>query len=144
MNSMKPFSQRGYTMIEALAAAAVVAIGASAAASLSASLTLQEEFARRVAVVRNYQENMAQVWQLGLSPNEVLAILPTAETNRNLTLALHGSASVLEQGPTVLAGPQAVTVETAICRAAVNISRAPQVQEAGSSHDLFVCRSTIR
>lgn len=55
----------GYTLIEVLAASTVVAIGMSAMVSLTGTLMLQEEMTWRVAVTRNYQENMGRLWQLG-------------------------------------------------------------------------------
>jgi prepilin-type N-terminal cleavage/methylation domain-containing protein len=136
---------QAYTLIEVLAAAAIVAIGATAAATLSASLGLQEEYARRVAVVRNHQENMAQLWQLGLGANEIAAIMPTKSGNRNLTAALHATPVVIEMGQTTLGtAPNTVILETALCRASVNVAQDPQAQQEGSPFELVVCRPAIR
>lgn len=132
--------KRGYTLIEVLAAAALVALASGAAASLSMSLGLQEEFARRVAVVRNYQENMAQLWQLGLKPAEFQAIMPTRASNRMLSESLFGTPSIIEQGMAVVGG---LTVETALCRGSVNVARNPNLQEEGSPFEMLLCRPSI-
>ena len=68
-----------YTLIEVLAAASIIAIGATAAISLSASSVLQEELAFRVAVTRSYQENMLRLWQLGLPRSQVFGLMPDQE-----------------------------------------------------------------
>jgi prepilin-type N-terminal cleavage/methylation domain-containing protein len=137
-------NKRGYTLIEVLAAAALVALASGAAASLATSLGLQEEFARRVAVVRNYQENMAQLWQLGLNPSEVSALMPASSgsslTNRALKESIFGAPRVIE-GDLVSVG--GITVRTAICRASVNVARNPGLQEEGAPFEMFLCRSSI-
>jgi len=135
----------GYTLIEVLAAAALVAMASGAAASLSMSLGLQEEYSRRVAVVRNYQENMAQLWQLGLRPAEIGAVMPVGEsttglTNRVLRESLFGEPSVIEQGVAMVGG---LTVRTAICRASVNIARNPSLKEEGAPFEIQLCRPSI-
>lgn len=133
-------NNRGYTLIEVLAAAALVALASGAAASLSMSLGLQEEYARRVAVVRNYQENMAQLWQLGLRPSEIATIMPTKVGNRMLSESLFGTPAVLEQGDATVGG---ITVATAICRASVNTAKNPALQEEGSPLEMLVCKPSI-
>jgi prepilin-type N-terminal cleavage/methylation domain-containing protein len=139
--AMKRLNQRaGYTLIEVLAAAALIAVASGAAASLSMSLGLQEEFSRRVAVVRNYQENMAQLWQLGLRPLEIAAVMPTRAGNRQLAESMFGTPSIIEQGEVTLGG---ITVQAAICRASVNVARNPNLQEEGAPFDMQLCRPSI-
>lgn len=70
-----------YTLIEVLAAAAIVSIGTTAMVSLSATLMLQEELSSRVALVRNHQENMLRLWQLGLSSLQTAALMPAQAQN---------------------------------------------------------------
>lgn len=139
--------RRGYSLIEVLSAGAIVAIGATAAASLSGSLGHQEEYTRRAAVVRNYQENMAQLWQLGLSPLEVASLMPDPSGNRSLRGALvDGSAVLVETGiVTVGAGANVARVETVVCRASVNIAANPLgTQEPGAPLEITACRPSIR
>lgn len=133
-------SQAAYTLIEVLAAGAIVAIGTTAMVSLSATVMLQEELATRVAITRNYQENMVRLWQLGLSPIQITAIMPAQTQNALLEQAVHGSPTVVETGITNVNG---VEMETAVCTAVVNISQDPRLEEAGASFTLTACRPSL-
>ncbi|MCB1224951.1 MAG: prepilin-type N-terminal cleavage/methylation domain-containing protein [Verrucomicrobiales bacterium] len=138
-------SVRGYSLIEVLAASAVLGLAAAAGASLLGSMAVQEEMSHRVAVVRNHQENMARVWQLGLSPAEVDALMPTAAGSEPLANVLFGSPAILPSGNVSLGADGGATVELAVCRASVNVSlQALPVTEEGAPHDMVVCRPTIR
>ena len=130
-------------MIEVLAAGAVVAVAVGAAASLSASVSLQEEHARRVAVVRNLQENMARMWQLGLRPNEIANILPLG--NDSLNTALFDQPQIIETGETTVGSTaDPITVETALCRASVNIGLNAVSKEQGAYFEIMACRPSIK
>lgn len=131
---------RGYTLIEVLAAAAIIAIGATAMISLSATLMLQEEFAARVAVVRNYQESMVRLWQLGLSPVQVTALMPAQTQNAVLQQAIQGNPALTENGLTTVNG---VVMETANCTAVVNRSENPAVEVAGASFTITAYRPRL-
>jgi type II secretory pathway pseudopilin PulG len=134
-----------YTLIEVLAAGAIVAIGAGAAASLSATVGFQEDVARRVSIARNYQENMAQLWQLGLDPVEIIALMPTGEGNRYLSEALFNRGEILPQGlVNVGSGGQVATVQTALCRVSANIAANPSSRLEGSPLETVVCRPSIK
>src|SRR6476661_3574701 len=91
---------RAYTLIEVLAASAVVAITMTGAVSLSGTMMLQEEMAWRVAIVRNYQENMARLWQLGLAPADVTALMPAQSASPLLNQVINGAPTVVETGTT--------------------------------------------
>lgn len=88
----------GYTLIEALAAGAVVAVGLSAAMSLSSSLVLQEEMIWRNSVTKNYHENMARLWQLGLNPTETLNIIPRIGGQTKLIQSIDSATAALAPG----------------------------------------------
>lgn len=134
-----------YTLIEVLAAGAIVAIGAGAAASLSATVGFQEDIARRVSIARNYQENMAQLWQLGLDPVDIIALMPTGLGNRYLSEALFRDGEILPQGLiNVGSGGQVATVQTAICRVSANIAANPSSRLQGSPLETVVCRPSIK
>lgn len=133
-------ASRGYTLIETLAAAAIISIGATAMVSLSATLMLQEEFSARVAVVRNYQENMVRLWQLGLSPVQVTALMPSQDQNAVLQQAIHGVPSIVETGFTTVNG---VTMETARCTAVINSSQDPRTEAAGASYTITAYRPRL-
>ena len=145
LNDLKGrLGRRAYTLIEVLAAGAIVAIGAGAAASLSGTVGLQEDLARRVSVARNYQENMGRLWQLGMDPVDIIALMPTAEGNRYLSAALFDRGTILPQGAVnVGMGAQVATVDTAICRVSANIATNPAARLEGSPMDILVCRPTI-
>ncbi|MBK8092353.1 MAG: hypothetical protein IPK32_10360 [Verrucomicrobiaceae bacterium] len=121
------------TLIEVLAAGAVVAIGATAAVSLASGSMLQEELAFRVAITRNYQENMLRLWQLGLSRAQVLAIMPEQDANTLLDTALYGDShdatgpDLIENGVVNVNG---LLMESVSCRAIVNISKDPGTDDA--------------
>ena len=136
----------GYTLIEALAAASVIAVGATAAVSLSASSVLQEELAFRVAVTRNYQENMLRLWQLGLPRSQVLALMPDQDQNRVLQGQLYGRTAglngpnLVESGAVTVSG---VVMESAVCTAVVNISEDPTLEVIGASLGLTAYRPNL-
>lgn len=88
----------GYTLIEVVAAAAIVAVGIAGAVSLSSSMMLQEDLSWRVSVARNYQENLAFLWQLGLSPNEVNNLMPSAAGNPKLSEVIGASPILVNMG----------------------------------------------
>lgn len=136
----------GLTLLEVLAAGTIIAIGATAAASLASTSMLQEELAFRVATTRNYQENMLRLWQLGLSPAQILAIMPDQDQNQQLQLALYGTTAGGD-GPllqeTALEVLNGVTVETASCQAIVNISQDPGTEILGADLTLRACRPRL-
>jgi len=138
----RPGSQRhGYTLIEVLAASAVIAVGMTAAVSLSSSLMLQEELAWRVAVTRNHQENMARLWQLGLTPAEVTALMPAQSANPLLNQMINGNPVLVETGIT---NPSSLgTMQAAAVTAAVNISQNPLVESQGASLTLSIYRPSL-
>ena len=138
--SRRSLRRAGYTLIEVLATAAIIAVGTTAAVSLSASVMLQEELAFRVAVTRNYQENMIRLWQLGLSPVQITALMPTQTQNSALQTAISGTPAIVETGITTVSG---VKVETALCTAVVNISQTPPTEVPGASLSITAFRPNL-
>lgn len=67
---------RAYTIIEAMVAAGILLIGIAAAAGLALTMVSQEEANVRVARALNVQEQAGRLYQLGLEPAEILAIIP--------------------------------------------------------------------
>jgi prepilin-type N-terminal cleavage/methylation domain-containing protein len=133
---------KGYTLIEVLAASTVVAIGMSAMVSLTGTLMLQEEMTWRVAVTRNYQENMGRLWQLGVRPEDVLNLMPSQADNAQLNLIINGTPSILQfvgtTSPSGLGAMQSATVT-----AAVNISQNPRTESQGSPLTLSFYRPSL-
>ena len=141
----RPWSRlrRAYTLIEVLAASAIIAVAIGSAASLTASVSLQEDHARRIAITRNFQENAARLWQLGLRPDQIRVLMP--DENASLNLAMFDYPAIIELGNSTLGDAAApVTVETAICRASANIGPSPLLKQQGAVFDMMLCRPSIR
>jgi len=132
--------RRGYTLIELLAAASIIAIGTTAAVSLSASIMLQEELAFRVAVTRNYQENMVRLWQLGLSATQAASLMPDQSQNPILQTAIQGNPALIDTGVVTLSG---TSVESATCTAVINVSQTPPTEIAGASLTITAFRPRL-
>ncbi len=143
---MKILPQRfhaAYTLIEVLAASAVVAVGMSAAVSLSSTLMLQEELTWRVAVVRNYQENMARLWHLGIRDRDVMNFMPEQRSNDILNRILNGTPSVNATGtvnPTSLG-----SMEAAVVSASVNVSLEgnANIEKTGTTTSFMIYRPSL-
>lgn len=67
----------GYTLIEVLVAAFIVAAGVAAAAILSMTMISQQEASARIIRAINYQEQAVRLYQLGLDAPTITNILPT-------------------------------------------------------------------
>ncbi|MFN0077143.1 MAG: prepilin-type N-terminal cleavage/methylation domain-containing protein [Prosthecobacter sp.] len=133
-------ASRGYTLIEVLAAGAIISIGTTAMVSLSATLMLQEELSARVAITRNHQENMVRLWQLGLSTVQITALMPAQAQNAVLQQAIFGTPTLIESGLTTANG---VVMETALCTTVVNSSQNPATETAGASFTLTAYRPRL-
>lgn len=81
-------TRRGYTFAEVLVASSLLGLAIGGAVALSATLTTQNHASLTSAIAQNYQENAAQLWQLGLSPAEVLAVMPHVADNADLQAAI--------------------------------------------------------
>lgn len=69
-------SVQGYTLVELLVASSILMMGISAACLMSMAMVTQEEMNHRISRGLNFQENAARLYQLGLSPGEITAVLP--------------------------------------------------------------------
>jgi prepilin-type N-terminal cleavage/methylation domain-containing protein len=137
----KPSQTSGYTLMEVLASSAVVAVGMTAMASLSGTLMIQEELGWRVAVVRNYQENMARLWQLGIDQRQVMNIMPTQTDNAVLNQIINGTPVLIQTGTTTPSGLG--TMQAAAVTASVNISQDPRSERQGAALTLSVYRPSL-
>ncbi|CAN5408096.1 hypothetical protein BH09VER1_BH09VER1_09830 [soil metagenome] len=129
------FKLEGYTIVEALVAAAILVIGVAAAASLALTMVSQEESNARVARAINLQEQAARLYQLGMSPAGVAAILPADSGVASITFAT-GTTNVASVG----------TVEIATCEMAFTAG-APLTDTNASvnrTNDLTVVRPSTR
>lgn len=114
---VKKIRKAGYTLMEVVAASAVLAVGMTGAVSLSSSIMAQEELTWRVAVARNYQENVVRLWQLGLTPAEVLNLVPSI-TGTGMLPDIVASIT-LTPGPTADVATLG-TMESATCTVTLN------------------------
>lgn len=73
-------------------AATIIGVAVSASVSMSATMNLQEELSWRISVALNYQENASRLWQFGLTPADVTAIMPGTAGNPFLNEVLETGA----------------------------------------------------
>ena len=135
MTSKNHHRRGGYTIVEALVAAAILVIGVAAAASLAFTMVSQEEGNARVARAINLQEQAARLYQLGLSPTAIAAILPADSGVTSITF---------NTANTVVAGVG--TVEMGTCEMTFT-SGAPltdTISSIGRVNDLSVVRPSTR
>jgi prepilin-type N-terminal cleavage/methylation domain-containing protein len=109
---------RGYSLAEVLVASAVISLAIGGGIRLVATMGVQERAANDYSVATNIQDNAAMLWQLGLSPAEVNAILPSTLNNTDLANAVVPSSNVPvtwgTSGTTTLANSMG-SVETITC-----------------------------
>lgn len=134
-------ARTGYTLMEVVASAAFVAVGMAGAVSLAGSMMVQQEMTWRVAVGRNYQENMARLWQLGLSPGEVMALIPSASGNPKLS-------EVVGTTPTITATGQVNVsalglMDAAVCSFTINTNNVTGAG-TGGTNQISVFRPTLK
>jgi len=128
---------RAYTIIEAMVAAGILLVGVVAAAGLALTMVSQEEANARVARAFNVQEQAGRLYHLGLSPTEILAILPP-EPNVEAISFDAASTNVAGVGD----------IEIATCRMVFH-SGAPMTDAAAEdptlrTNDVVLVRPSIR
>ena len=143
---MKPLSafirrRAGYTLIEVVASAAFLAVGLAGAVSLSSSMMAQEELSWRVSVARNYQENIARLWQLGLTPGEVMNLVPSASGNARLSEVIGPSPTLTATGTANEDGLG--VMESAVCNFTINTTNVAGAG-AGGTNQVTIFRPSLR
>ncbi len=73
--------RKGYTLVEALLASAMLGAMIGSAVALVGTMNLQERTAISGTTALNTLETAGHLWQFGLTPTEVLAVLPTNTNN---------------------------------------------------------------
>jgi len=103
-----------YTLIEVLVAASILIIAVAAAAALALITVTREETNARIARCQNLHEQAARLYQLGLAPDTISAILPADPavvslvfTPQSLTIANLGTVDRADTTLTFLTTPQA-------------------------------------
>ncbi|MCP4849064.1 MAG: hypothetical protein GY899_14075 [Verrucomicrobiaceae bacterium] len=79
-------TRAGYSLVEVLAACGIIALGVGAALSLSLATVSQEEAGHRIARAVAIGENAARLYGLGLSPDEIVRILPPDPVLSSITI----------------------------------------------------------
>lgn len=130
----------GYTLIEVLAAAVIIGVSMSAAVSLSATMKMQEEMSWRVTITSNYQENAVRLWQLGQTPSDVLALMPSPAGNPLLNEILDTSVTTTPQ-PTANKSGLGV-MESAI--STVQVAAPGAVTGTGAVTTIYGYRPSVR
>lgn len=128
-----------YTLIEVLVAASLIGMAMTAAVSMSSTMMLQEELSWRVAVAMNYQENACRIWQLGLNPADVTALMPDTKGHPFLNEILESTASTVNLGTANQSG-------LAVMEGAVNSLQVANYANgpAGSTTTVQLYRPTTR
>lgn len=109
----------GYSLVELTVATAVLAAGVAAAASLTLSSAHIEEMNHRKSRIVALNEAAARLWQLGLSPNQIAALLPGDPALSTINFNA-GSTVPTDQGNPVadpaadLGSFEQMTIETAV------------------------------
>ena len=94
----RPF---GYTLIEVMVAVSILMVGVAAAAHLSLTIRKQEEANANVVRALNCLECVHRLYQLGLTPAEAAAILPS---DPQLSLSTEASTLVVPAEGATLEG----------------------------------------
>lgn len=75
------FVPKGYTLVEMLIAGGILMAAIAAAAMLAGSVINAQEANERVLRALNVQEQAARLYQLGLSRDQIVNLLPETVTN---------------------------------------------------------------
>jgi prepilin-type N-terminal cleavage/methylation domain-containing protein len=137
---------RGYSLVEVVVSSALLGLAIGGALSLAATMNVQHAAAFSGAVSQNYHDNAAHLWQLGLSPAEVLSVMPHVTDNADLQDAIVPTGTAPGNqvafgvpGTTILANSMG-TVESVPCAMTI---RNP-VGAADRTLTLQVYRPTVR
>lgn len=80
----KPRRKNGYTFAEVIMAAGLLGVMLGGTVKLMGTMNTAETAATNGAVGINLLDAAAKLWQLGLSPAEVLSVLPSTTNNDTL------------------------------------------------------------
>jgi len=109
-----------YSLIEVLVATGIITMGVAVAASLSFSMTGQEEAGNNISRALAVQENSARLFRLGLSGDEIIRLLPPDPLVYSITIT--------EDAPVVTG---AGTMDRAIIVIEYDISPVSETWDAG-------------
>lgn len=142
---------RGYSLVEVVMAAAIVAIGIAAGAAMVNTLVVQEELNADAVRAANLQEQAVMLYRLGItSPQDIYNILPEpcsgsgAPTARAFSLTF-GAPSATNFSAALSAGGLAnVACQVVSCTVVYATPVAGSSQVVYSSNSLSFVRPAIR
>ncbi len=124
-------SRNGYSLVEVLIAAGLVALGIGAAALLSLTMVSQQDGSARVVRALNYQEQAARLYQLGIPIDSITNILPR-ESGATVTFPTTNSETSASIG----------TYDVALCRMVINTTNFSST--AVQTNDVYLVRPSLR
>ena len=133
--------QCGYTLVEALIAAAILVIGIVGAAMFANSIVMNQEASALVSRAVNTQEQAARLYALGLSPTTITNILPE-QTVAGTTPPPGSLAFSFTTNTNSFTGVG--TMETAEIRVIFPVTRQTDGTITRRTNDVFVVRPSIR
>lgn len=122
---------KGYSLVEVLIAAGLVALGIGAAALLSMTMVSQQDGSARVVRALNYQEQAARLYQLGLPTNSITNILPPES---GATVTFPNASSVVDAS--------IGTYDVALCRLVVTTTNF--LSTGVQTNDVYLVRPSLR
>ncbi len=134
---ISPKHRAGYTLIEIMAAAGLIAAAVAAASSLSMTMTAQEELSRGQSAAIRYGEAVSRLWQLGVNPSAVLLAQHQGLQGSNGSSPM--SFSIVDGTPVDL-GDDGGIAEGTVETATVTITWRPY----GSTSDSFISFDVLR
>lgn len=104
---MNENSTEGYSLIEVMIAAAVLMVAIAGAGAMALSVITQQETNAVIARAIGYQEQAARLYQIGLAPSTISAILPAEPalvslTFQNLTTPALAGVGSMERAECVM------------------------------------------
>lgn len=135
-------NQRGYSLVEVMIAAAIIAVGLTAAAVLVGSLMNQQESNAASLRAANLQEQAVRLYRLDLSPGLILDLLPEA-TSSDLSPASgsYGISFSTSTSTNLTIDATAVFVDVATCTLAY---ASPVVSNTIITNAVTIVRPSIR
>jgi prepilin-type N-terminal cleavage/methylation domain-containing protein len=144
-------SARGYSLVEVVVAAAIVAIGVAAGAAIMNTLVVQEEMNSGAVRAANLQEQSVMLYRLGITnPQDLYNILPescSASTppGSGAFALTFGAAAATNFNATLSAGGQTtVACQVVTCSVVYGSPIAGSGQVSYLSNSLSFVRPTIR
>ena len=139
-------SRSGYSLIELMIATGILATGAAAAAALSLVSISQEETSHRLSRAVNVYEGAIRLYQLGLSPSEIEAIIPPEPAVNEAGASNSWGITITDNGAAAMGGvgnPESATFQLNY-EVAVTGDGSSTGSMAGQTPAILVYRTGVR